>query len=54
MKPLFLAALVIAVLLAGCARHVVTPREGGRVDGKTSTMTTSDERWNVHKEPTAP
>jgi hypothetical protein len=37
--------------LVGCARHVVVPRDAGRVDGAKSITSMSDEEWTVHREP---
>jgi hypothetical protein len=51
MKRLAAAGLALALLLAGCARHFVAPREAGRVDGARSISSYSDLKWTIVREP---
>ena len=51
MKRLAAAGLGLALLLAGCARHVVAPRDAGRVDSARSITSYSDAQWTIVREP---
>lgn len=43
--------LLVALTTVGCARHHVTARDQGRVDGDKSITSDSDEEWQVRREP---
>lgn len=50
------AALAIGLGLlfqAGCSRHFVVPREGGRIDGERSIASYGDASWTIVREPAA-
>ena len=51
MRRLLLACTALLAALAGCARHVVVPREFGRIDGARSISTRSDPEWTLRQEP---
>ena len=51
MKCLAAAGLALALLITGCARLVVAPREAGRIDGARSISSYSDLKWTIVREP---
>lgn len=45
--------LMVGVVLPGCARYHVVPRETGRIDGSRGIATSSDTSWTIESEPAA-
>lgn len=50
-RPAVLALAIGLLATAGCARHVVVPREGGRIDGERSVASYGDTSWTIVREP---